>query len=91
MLSVLAILAIIAGVMASLGLFVLLLAGAPNSSPQMLARLKAGLLATAIIGTALMTGAVWALVEGRPGLAALVGGFPAAFLIGLFIWLEVSR
>jgi hypothetical protein len=76
---VLAILATIGGMGASVMLLVLLVASAPNSKPEMLAQIKGWMLAIAIVTAASVVSAVWLMVVGRPWLAAGAGGFPMLF------------
>ena len=76
---VLAILATIGGVGASVMLLVLLIASAPNSKPEMLAQIKSWALAIAIVTVISVVSAVWLMVVGRPWHAAGAGGFPILF------------
>ncbi len=81
----LAIFASLVGLVASVVLLVLLLAGSPNSSPQQLATIKSWMIATGVVGVLGLVGAVWLMIVRRPMPAAAVGGAPALFCIIAFI------
>ena len=80
-----------AGAFASLGLFVLVMASLANATEAQVAAGKRWMLAIALGGAATVAAAVWLGVRGRPWLGSLVGVLPGVGMIGLFVWLEVSR
>lgn len=84
--TLIAILVVTCGALASLGLFTLILAGSPNSTPEMWARLKMYMLLTVIGGVSVLASAIWAIATGKPGIGAIVGGTPAVVLFGLIVW-----
>lgn len=86
-----AILATAIGCGASLALLVLVMASLANSTPAQLTAGKRWMLVIAVGGFLTLATAVWLLVVGRPWTSALVGGFPLVAMIGLFIWVEVSK
>jgi hypothetical protein len=90
-LSILAVVCTLVGAMGSLMLFVLCIAGAPNSSPAQIVRIKLYMLATALGGVAIVACACTLIAFGHPSWASVVGIVPMAALIGLFIYCEVSR
>ena len=89
--TILAILCIVAGAVGSLMLFVLLIAGSPNSTDAQIRLIKWLMLATVVGGLACSGLGVLLIVKSHPMWASMVGVFPMAFLIGLMIWCEVSR
>lgn len=86
-----AVLSTAAGVLASLGLFVLVMASTANATEAQVAAAKRWMLLIAFGGLVTAAGAVYLALHGRPWSASLVGGSPAAGMLGLFIWVEVSR
>jgi hypothetical protein len=86
---ILAVLSTAAGAIASLLMAGLLLAGSPNSSPAQWSFIKWSMLWIGVVGLIGLAGAIWAMVESRPGLAAIIGAVPTAFTITLFTVLIV--
>lgn len=83
--AVLAVLSMLAGVGATLMMFVLLLASAPNSKPEQLMQIKMLMLGMGLVGLIGLVGAIWAMIAGRHWLAAGIGISPAAAAIAMFI------
>jgi hypothetical protein len=79
-----------AGLVASLMILVLCLAGTPNSTPEQLATMKAVMLGVVVGGLLFFAGGVTLLVLGRPGWSAVVGGAPAAVAVVGLVWLTVA-
>ncbi|HZW07801.1 MAG TPA: hypothetical protein VFF65_11825 [Phycisphaerales bacterium] len=75
------------GLFVSFLLLGLLLASMPNGTPQILARIKAWMLAVAIMALAGLAGAVWAMIAHRPWTGAAIGAAPALFCLCAFIYL----
>lgn len=73
---VMATLAVAAGVLASLMLGTMLLAGGANSTPRQLVVIKRCLALVAMIGLASVAGAVWACLAGSPWVGAGIGAAP---------------
>jgi hypothetical protein len=91
MMHALAILGMVAGILVTLMVVGLLLAGSPNSSPEQFLRIKRLMLGMALVGLGGLSGAVWAMVAGRPGLAGVIGVAPAALGIGLLVYLFATE
>jgi hypothetical protein len=87
----LSILGTVAGLVVTVLVLTLLLAGSPNSSPEQLLRIKRLMLGTALVGLGGLIGAVWAMVVGRPALAGAIGAAPAAAGIGLLVYLFATE
>jgi hypothetical protein len=87
--TVIAVIATVGGVLASLVMTVMLIAGAPNSSPAQMAEINASMSAVGIVGLACVVGAILAGVKGRLGLAAKIGIAPLPLNILFFIVLLV--
>jgi hypothetical protein len=84
-------LAVAAGVLGTLTMLVMCLAGAPNSSPPQIRRIKQIMLLSAVLGAAMAAGGIWLIVQGHPWWAALVGGFPMIFVTGGIVYLSLPR
>ncbi len=83
---ILATLCTIAGAVGSLGLWVLSIAMAPNSSPAQEAQLKLMFVGTPIVGVAIIAAACVLMAFNQPGWAAVVGALPAVVLLGLIAY-----
>ena len=79
--AVMAGLSLVAGVGASLTIVTLLLASGANSRPGEASLLKKQILAVALVGAAGLATGVWAWVQGRPWLAAVLGSVPVGFVL----------
>ncbi len=77
----LAILSTLAGMFVSLIMVVMLLASAPNSSPEQWAQIRNWLIAVIVAAVAGLAGAVWLLIVKKPWYAIGMGGFPVLFCI----------
>lgn len=84
-------LAVAAGVLGTLMILVMCLAGGANSTPLQIRRIKQIMLLTAVLGAAMAAGGIWLIVKGFPGYAALVGGFPMLFVIAAGFYLSWPR
>ena len=82
---VLAVLCMVVGVVGTLGMVVLMLAGTPNATPATLARIRWLVGATALVGVAALAGSVWAFARGRLGLSSAIGIVPLGFVVILGI------
>lgn len=89
--TILAALAIGAGACGSLMLFVMIMAGGANSTPEQIRVLKWLMLACAVGGLICFAGGVGLVIRSHPALAGAVGVLPMVVLVGLMIWAEVSR
>lgn len=83
--SVLAVASSLVGALGTVAMLTLLLASAPNSTPEQLSRLNWLMLSVGLVGLAGLAGAVVALLAGRQWLAAGAGLAPAAFSLILFV------
>lgn len=83
---VLASLCTVAGAIGTLGLWVLSIAMAPNSSPAQEAQLKLMFVGTPIVGVAIVASACVLMAFNQPIWAAIVGAFPAVVLLGLIAY-----
>lgn len=88
---ILAALATVVGACGSLMLFVLLLAGSPNSSPEQIRLIKWLMLLCAVAGLLCFGGGIFLTARAHPALASLVGALPMIVLVSLMIWVEVSH
>lgn len=86
-----AVAATLAGAVAALCLLVLLMASAPNGTPEFLARLKWGMIATSVAGVAVFGIAMWLTFTGKPLVGGLLGASPILWIIGLFIWVDWTK
>lgn len=84
---VFAIVATLAGMGASLMFLTLLMAGGANSTPEQIARIKAWMLATALVALGGVVAAVWMMIMKRPWVAAGAGAVPVAFCVVSVAWL----
>lgn len=84
-----AVVAIVLGVIASACMFVLLVAGAPNSTPEAIRNIKVLMLSVAVVGFAGCSAAIWLLFIGRPWTAAGAGISPAVYVVVLLVVLLV--
>lgn len=89
--SVLAVASSLVGALATLLMLTLLLASAPNSTPQQLSQINWLMLAVGLIGLAGLAAAVVALIAGRQWLAAGAGLAPAAFSVIILTVLLITE
>ncbi|MBL0869679.1 MAG: hypothetical protein IBJ18_03785 [Phycisphaerales bacterium] len=73
------------GLLSSLGMIVMLMAGMANAKERQLRQGKRMMLAIAVMEVAALAGAVWLMVEDRPWLASAVGIFPLVAVVVLLI------
>ena len=88
--TILAVIASIGGLLATLLLATLILAGAANSSPRDEAILKISLITTLAVGAACLIAAIVAMVMGKGWLAVIIGAAPVltSVLIAVaLVWL----
>gem|GEM_PF-6085958 len=74
-----------AGILATLCLVVLLMAGGANSNPAQITTLKILILATFIVGLLCLGGSIWSMIAARPGLGTIIAAAPIAFAITLVV------
>lgn len=86
-----ALLSTAAGACGTIGLLVLCVASAPNSSEAQAAQIRFWAITASAVGVITLIGAITLLVFARPWLAAAVGGLPMAVLIGLLIVASLPR
>lgn len=79
------------GMLATLMMLVLLMAGGANSSPQQITFIKFSMLAMLLICLISVVGAVWLMVARHPWWAAMAGAIPAFAAIALTITWHVSE
>lgn len=84
-LTVLAIFTMAASVLVGLTAIVLILAGGANSTDAQITMLKRMMLGVGLLCVGSLAGAIVALVQGRPGLASIVGIAPAVIIFITFI------
>ncbi len=84
-----AILGIVVGALGTLAWLVLLVASAPNSSPQQAQMIKWLMIAAAVIGVAAVVAGIWLTVAGHAWPAAAIGALPMAALIAGVVILSV--
>ncbi|HMN97355.1 MAG TPA: hypothetical protein PKC43_12855 [Phycisphaerales bacterium] len=89
--NLLAILSTACGVLGTLSLLILCVAGAPNSSAAQAASIRLWAIATIIGGIAAVAGAIIFLRAGQPLAAAIVGGLPAAVVVALMAWVTIAH
>ncbi len=71
-------------------LFVLLIAGSPNSSPEQIVRLK-WMMGACVVGGLICCGAgIMLLVRAHPVWGGAIGALPLAVMFGLIVWVGVS-
>lgn len=92
MITALAILAAALGIIATWLMLVLIVAGAANSSPEQLARLKFWSITIATSAAFGLIGSIWLIIVDRPWAAVAVGASPALVcLIALLALLRAER
>ena len=79
------VIAIAVSVVASLFMLVLLVASAPNSSPQQWLQIRIMMAAVALVGLGGPAVSIWAMSSGRNALALWAGITPTIFVAALFI------
>ena len=89
LIKVLAIAAMLAGVLGAACMIVMLMLGAANSSPREIRQIKLCIFSTLAVAVMGVAGGTWALVTGRTQLAIGLGIAPMAFSIILAIVLFV--
>jgi len=91
MTTALAVLSILAGLLATLIMLVLIMAGGANAKPDDARILKIALLSVLLVGLvgALVAGVL--IFRGRSGLAAIIGLIPVGFDLALFIVALVTK
>ena len=91
MTTALAVLSILAGLLATLIMLVLIMAGGANAKPDDARILKIALLSVLLVGLvgALVAGVL--IFRGRIGLAAIIGLIPVGFDLALFIVALVTK
>lgn len=85
---VLASLATATGLIFTLMMLGLMLAGMANMKPAEEQRMKIALLCVAVGGLLFAGAAIWLLVKGHTGWSALVGGFPAVAVVTCLIYVS---
>ncbi len=88
--SILASIAVVAGAAGSLCLFVLCIAGSPNSSDAQIRVIKMLMLASVVGGLMCLAGGIFLIVRSHPVAGGIVGALPIITLFALMIWAEVS-
>ncbi len=88
--TVVAVFALLAGGLSSLMMLTMCMAGGANSTPAQIHAIKIWMLVIAFGGLLTFVGGIWLIATGRPWFGAGVGGFPAAVVFGLMIWLELK-
>lgn len=88
---ILAILGIFGGVIGTLTMLTFGLAAGANSSPECIRKIKLYLLVAVAFGLLTLGAGVALIYNGHPGLAAVVGIFPLAVVIGWLIVLGIQQ
>lgn len=83
--TVLAVLSILTGLVATLIMLVLIMAGGTNAKPDAVRILKVALLSVLLIGLVCAITAGILIFRGRTGVAAIIGLIPVVFNLTLFI------
>ena len=89
--TILATLAIAAGVLGTLTLATMLLAGGANSSPEQIRQIKLLLLATAVGGLTCMGVGILLVFKSHPLWGGIVGAVPMGIVFTGIVWLTVSQ
>lgn len=79
-------LATLVGAAFSLMMFSFIVLGAGNSKPEDGSMIRRWMIGIGASGAVCLIGGVWLLIAGRPGLAAMVGGFPVVLFVILLIF-----
>jgi hypothetical protein len=91
LLTILAALANVVGILATLLILVMCMAGGANSTPQQIRTLKLIMLASALVCVICVTVSIWCLIAGRPGLGALLAALPTLLsisIVAVMLWTE---
>lgn len=83
--TLLAILSIVAGLLATLTMLVMIMAGGANAKPNDIRILKIAMVSVIVVGLGATIAAVTLIVRGKSGLAALVGLIPVVFDVALVV------
>ena len=78
-----AILSMIVGILASLTILVMLMAGGANSSEAQIRQIKWMMLSVAVVQVLALAGSIWLLIEHRGGLACAAGILPFVYAVVL--------
>ena len=89
--TVLATLAIAAGIVGTLTIVTFLLAGGANSSPEQIRQIKWWILATVVGGLICLGLGTLLVFKAHPLWGGLVGAVPFVFVFASIIWLQISR
>ncbi|MBC7771537.1 MAG: hypothetical protein H7210_03475 [Pyrinomonadaceae bacterium] len=83
--------AMILGLLSSLAMAGLLLAGSANITEAQQANIRLMLITTVVVGVLCLGGAIWAMVTGKPWVGAGVGAFPSSAIVALVMWVTISK
>ena len=81
--AIFAILSMIVGILASLTILVMLMAGGANSSEAQIRQIKWMMLSVAVVQVLALAGSIWLLIEHRGGLACAAGILPFVYAVVL--------
>ena len=81
--AIFAILSMIVGILASLTMLVMLMAGGANSSEAQIRQIKWMMLSVAVVQVLALAGSIWLLIEHRGGLACAAGILPFVYAVVL--------
>ncbi|MFT3786890.1 MAG: hypothetical protein QM770_12105 [Tepidisphaeraceae bacterium] len=82
---------LLVGLLGTLTIVTLLIAGGANSTPDQIRTLKLLTLVALVAQLAILAGSVWLIWAGRPAWAGLLGAAPMLFVIGAIVLLSVQQ
>ena len=73
------------GILATLTMLVMMMAGGANSTAAQISRIKWIMLSIAVVALVSVAGSIWSMVAGRWGTASAVGIVPAVYCVTLAV------